>query len=209
MKNKRRVGTCCSTLALLSFLLAASASAAPGSVDWTTSSWASPREGESTEDWSLRTDIVRQISGEQYLLQVSDAALYNAYFQITDVAPTPTPDGHGAYSFYRGQTGRGAIYYDRYSRAQRAVRLYGDILTYFEAHGWKNWDGGYPVSAEEEAWGNCREQGGVRQQWFAASRVAPEADPFAGWYQNLTLCWSPSRGTWPVWTVLGKRIAPE
>ncbi|HEX5655889.1 MAG TPA: hypothetical protein VFX59_01790, partial [Polyangiales bacterium] len=129
--------------------------------------------------------------------------LYQSTFKTPHQdAPLATPDGVGAFQFFQGNLGVGAIYSHSYAtsqgRAQQTAMVYGAILSAWGRWGWETLLG-YPLSHEVDATdaepdAPCRSQGGVRQQvfgyvgWSDAAGVSHAA--------RVVLCWSPERDVW-------------
>jgi len=123
--------------------------------------------------------------------------LRSAYFDTkVNSVPQQTPDG-GAFQYFRGSIGLGAIYsYTQTNGAVDTHPIYGDILSTWSALGWET-RLGYPRSDEMPAEDRsaetpCLSTGGVRQQLFGDVRWE-----IAGTYGGgeVVLCWSPTLGT--------------
>jgi hypothetical protein len=65
--------------------------------------------------------------------------------------PDGTPDGKGAFAFYHGNAGIGAIYANRTLTGIDTGAVYGDILASWAANGYENSSFGYPAGSEHPA----------------------------------------------------------
>lgn len=143
-----------------------------------------------------------------------EPAIYEAYF-AADLMPEPlaTPDG-GAFQFFSGSAGVGAIYSYAYATDVGTARVtspvYGAILS-----AWGNWGFetllGYPTSIEDDAADEpgaaCRSEGGVRQQPFGyVGFTAADERPTSA---RALLCWSPERGVWALPRELAEGLRGE
>ncbi|MDB4989826.1 MAG: hypothetical protein JWN04_5004 [Myxococcaceae bacterium] len=149
------------------------------------------------------TDHTRgELDSEEALLRLVHPSVYAAHFQVREVEQISLAGG--AYRYYRGSAGRGAIYYSPHSVRGRAVSIYGAVLRYFERHGREWWAGRYPLAAEQRAWGSCRKRGGQTQQLFSTVRTrrSRPGPVMIADQEFLTLCAANGR-VWPLWTQLG------
>lgn len=132
------------------------------------------------------------------------------YFQTALTDTLKTPDGTGAFQFYSGAWGQGAIYTHAYpipgssefGRSENAI--YGAILQAWAQDGYETVLG-YPVSPERDASdylpeSSCLSEGAVREQVFGFLRWDTGASRGGS---RAVLCWSPDRGVW----ILPKEIA--
>jgi hypothetical protein len=141
------------------------------------------------------SDLVSAVRTERTAIFNDPSPLYQNNFRLLDgnpdgiSGPDGTPDGLGAFQFYRGDAGGGAIYSHR-NRVEGLVvgAVYGAILDSWRASGWENGRYGYPVKREHPVSPNDVKRGcqtGDRAQTF-------DKDNFV-W----TACWNPWSGvTW-------------
>ena len=117
---------------------------------------------------------------EQTYLELfwGDRDMWRSTFQTAspdpDGIPGPdgTPDGRGAFQWFHGPSGSGAVY-SHFGNGGAVISgiVYGDILASWSAHGWEN-GFGYPEGAEHDATASdiangCRP--GDRAQTFVRS----------------------------------------
>jgi hypothetical protein len=118
--------------------------------------------------------LISQINFKNFVIKTNDFALWSSAFANQLVGPDGisgpdgTPDGFGAFSFYTGSGGTGAIYAFTSGGSTQAYGVYGAILSSWASLGYET-GRGYPTSDEftagsnELSWG-C--QSGDRAQWF-------------------------------------------
>jgi hypothetical protein len=188
-----------------------------------------PEGHAGSAEQSLIADNAEQSRIRQTLIYAIPLAIHREYFQAAE-EPTPskTPDGIGAFQYFTGSVGRGAIYTHAYpvspppappnyyngvtpkrATANATFPIYGAFLQAFEAWGWETRIG-YPASPEHDAEdrterATCKSQGGTRQQIFG--HVAWETPTGGKEGGQVVLCWSAERGVWALPGEVGDALA--
>jgi len=143
----------------------------------------------------LLASLVRQSN-----LYGIDRPLRASRYQTPLHQPQATPDGIGAFQYFSGADGLGAIYaWQQENGAYQTHLVYGAILDLWARYGWEA-GLGYPRGSEEAAkdWSPdtpCLSEGGVRQQLFGTVSWNDDRRDFVS-AADVVLCWAPDRGTW-------------
>lgn len=126
-------------------------------------------------------------------------ALREEYFDRALTDALSTADGRGAFRFFEGSSGVGAIYSNPHGatwderegwhRARVTEPVYGEILQYWAAYGYESVLG-YPSSPEYAV----DDTSALREQRFG--ELVVETAPAGRTRETATLRWTPEHGVW-------------
>jgi hypothetical protein len=106
--------------------------------------------------WPTSPDKNQAIENKNHNIRDTENALWQANFQYYNdvdgqLGADTAPDGQGAFQWYTGNGGQGAIYlHDKWGGTRYVQKIYGNILVSWSSLGWETGKG-YPESDEQNA----------------------------------------------------------